>query len=190
MSWFTRTATTEKKSGSIVLANPNGSQDDALDWAALGLEVVKVVVTTGISLYLAYQVQKTLSTLVESFNETGTKENAENTRKALAKRLKRPDVVEMSFDAYELKLLTEIMGPDEISESFKDIGGMEEQLEEVKDNVVLPMQLWARYRAVGVDAADVDLGLSSCPTGVLLYGLPGTGKSLTAKAIAKGKNMG
>lgn len=186
MSWFTRTTTTEKK---IVLANPNGSQDDALDWAALGLEVVKVVVTTGISLYLAYQVQKTLSTLVQSFDDGGSKESAENTRKALAKRLKRPDVVEMSFDAYELKLLTEIMGPDEISESFKDIGGMEEQLEEVKDNVVLPMQLWARYRAVGVDAADVDLGLSSCPTGVLLYGLPGTGKSLTAKAIAKGENL-
>lgn len=183
MSWLNRNSAAGKKSDGIVVENP--SSGDNLEWAALGLEVIKVVVTTGVSVYLAYKLQSALMKMLKTF-EDGSQESAAATRSALAKRLKRPDVVDMSFDSYELKLLSEILGPDEITVSFKDIGGMDEQLEEVTDNVVLPMQLWSRYRAIGPDV-EVDLGLSSCPTGILLYGLPGTGKSLTAKAIAKGK---
>eukprot|EP01034_Spumella_vulgaris_P040052 gene40052-49525_t len=88
-------------------------------------------------------------------------------KKGLAKRLNRPDVESMDFDNYEMKIMTDVIGCDEIDVSFADIGGMDAQLEDI-------YKFYSQFETI-----------STCPTGVLLYGAPGTGKSLTAKAIAK-----
>ena len=49
-----------------------------------------------------------------------------------------------------------------------DIGGLSEQLEDVKDNIILPMEMWQMLKSRN--------SVLPCPTGILLYGQPGTGK--------------
>lgn len=58
--------------------------------------------------------------------------------------------------------------------SFKDVGGLEEQVRELYEAVVLPLTRPKLFADMGIDP----------PKGVLLYGPPGTGKTLLAKAVA------
>ncbi|TFG19005.1 MAG: AAA family ATPase [Promethearchaeota archaeon] len=58
--------------------------------------------------------------------------------------------------------------------SYEDVGGLEEQLQEVRETVELPLKRPDLFKKVGIEP----------PKGVLLYGPPGTGKTLVAKAVA------
>lgn len=59
-------------------------------------------------------------------------------------------------------------------ESYGDIGGLEDQVREMKEAVELPLTNPELYEDIGIRA----------PKGVILYGEPGTGKTLLAKAVA------
>ena len=52
-----------------------------------------------------------------------------------------------------------------------DIGGLDKQIQELIEAVVLPMTHAERFEALGIKA----------PKGVLLYGPPGTGKTLLVR---------
>merc|ERR1712038_1269611 len=58
--------------------------------------------------------------------------------------------------------------------SYKDIGGMDIQKQEVREAIELPLIQHHLYTQIGIDP----------PRGVLLYGPPGTGKTMMAKAVA------
>ena len=60
------------------------------------------------------------------------------------------------------------------SVTYEDIGGLEEQIRDVREAVEIPLETPERFHAVGIDP----------PAGVLLYGPPGTGKTMLAKAVA------
>jgi len=59
-------------------------------------------------------------------------------------------------------------------ESYADIGGLETQIQEIKEAVELPLTHPELYEEIGIRP----------PKGVVLYGEPGTGKTLLAKAVA------
>lgn len=58
--------------------------------------------------------------------------------------------------------------------SYSDIGGLDIQKQEIREAVELPLTHSGLYEQIGIDP----------PRGVLLYGAPGTGKTMLAKAVA------
>ncbi|WP_266077895.1 CDC48 family AAA ATPase [Haladaptatus caseinilyticus] len=58
--------------------------------------------------------------------------------------------------------------------TYEDIGGLERELEQVREMIELPMRHPELFSRLGIDP----------PKGVLLHGPPGTGKTLMAKAVA------
>lgn len=56
-------------------------------------------------------------------------------------------------------------------ESYTDIGGLDAQIQEIKEAVELPLTHPELYEDIGIRP----------PKGVILYGEPGTGKTLLAK---------
>ncbi|WP_054835893.1 proteasome-activating nucleotidase [Methanobrevibacter arboriphilus] len=64
------------------------------------------------------------------------------------------------------------------SVSYDSIGGLEDQVIEVKETVELPLKKPELFEKIGIEP----------PKGVLLYGPPGTGKTLLAKAVANETN--
>lgn len=64
------------------------------------------------------------------------------------------------------------------TEDYSDIGGLDKQIQELVEAVVLPVTHKERFKSLGIKP----------PKGVLLYGPPGTGKTLIARACAAQTN--
>src|SRR3989449_2372656 len=62
--------------------------------------------------------------------------------------------------------------------AYEDIGGLTDEIRKVREMIELPMRHPEIFEKLGVEA----------PKGVLLYGVPGTGKTLLAKAVANESN--
>ncbi len=82
-------------------------------------------------------------------------------------------IVEVLPEAFDSQIygMEVVVSPDE---TYDDIGGLEEQIREIKEAVELPLTRPDLFTAVGILP----------PKGVLLYGPPGTGKTLLARAVA------
>jgi len=100
-----------------------------------------------------------------------------------AAEMKPADLVGVNKDSYlildllpaEYDSRVKAMEVDEKpTEDYSDIGGLDKQIQELVEAIVLPMQMPERFETIGIRP----------PKGVLLYGPPGTGKTLMARACA------
>ncbi len=62
--------------------------------------------------------------------------------------------------------------------SYEDIGGLQDEIQKVREMIELPLKSPELFKRLGIDP----------PKGVLLHGPPGTGKTLIAKAVANESN--
>ena len=94
----------------------------------------------------------------------------------------RIDGAALEVDAEDFDLALTCVRPSAIREAFvtipdvswDDIGGLADIKEQLRNTIERPLKEADNYRKAGIDS----------PGGVLLYGPPGPGKSLLAKAIA------
>lgn len=79
----------------------------------------------------------------------------------------REDIIVKSFELIEKPNI-----------HYSDIGGLEDQINELREVVELPLKNKKLFEELGIEP----------PKGVLLYGPPGTGKTMLAKAVAAESN--
>ncbi|XP_051981912.1 outer mitochondrial transmembrane helix translocase isoform X1 [Xyrauchen texanus] len=102
-------------------------------------------------------------------------------QKSLAKKraeqlMKQIGVEGISLTEYEMNIATHLVDPRSIKVTWRDVAGLDEVITELQDTVILPFQKLHLFRGSK---------LFQPPKGVLLYGPPGCGKTLIAKATAK-----
>lgn len=87
-----------------------------------------------------------------------------------------PRAEDLELNEYENMIALEVVPPEDISVGFDDIGGLDDIIEELKESVIYPLTMPHLYSHAGA--------LLAAPSGVLLHGPPGCGKTMLAKALA------
>uniref|UniRef100_A0A1A8M7E9 Outer mitochondrial transmembrane helix translocase n=1 Tax=Nothobranchius pienaari TaxID=704102 RepID=A0A1A8M7E9_9TELE len=112
--------------------------------------------------------------VVEAMDPTAKQKS--QAKKRAEQLMKRIGVEGVRLTEYEMNIATHLVDPQTVKVSWRDIAGLDEIIQELQDTVILPFQ--KRHLLPGSK-------LFQPPKGVLLFGPPGCGKTMIAKATAK-----
>lgn len=143
-------------------------------------EVVQFVLRISLVSIVTYYSAKWLMKNLDPTNKSKKKaiEKAEDILRKLGPNIKRQAVT--NLNDYELVIASHLVVPENISVSWDSIAGLDHVCQEIKESLVFPVC----HRDMFSGSA-----LYQAPKGVLLYGPPGCGKTLIAKATAKEAGM-
>lgn len=96
--------------------------------------------------------------------------------KLQAEKITKSLGIKAELTEYETTIAALLIDPLSLPISWTDIGGLDTIISEIRDTVILPLQRSGLFQSSSLLAA---------PKGVLLYGPPGCGKTMIAKATAK-----
>ncbi|KAF7491205.1 ATPase family AAA domain-containing protein 1-B [Sarcoptes scabiei] len=136
-------------------------------------EILLGLIRFGLLSVASYFAYKWLFSMIDPTNQQKSK-----AKKKAWKTLTKVGKSEFNKDLneYELMIASQLISPDEIDVSWKDIAGLDNVIDELRETVILPLQV--------ANLSDYSR-LFEPPKGVLLYGPPGVGKTMVAKATAK-----
>lgn len=137
----------------------------------LGIRVVHNVIFLGVTMWL---VKKALQWAVDAMDPT-TKEKSDAHEQA-TKQLEKIGIKDIRLNELELALASNLVDPTSIRVGFEDIGGLDDVINDLGETVILPLKN---------DNLFQNSKLLQPPKGVLLYGPPGCGKTMIAKATAR-----
>jgi len=129
---------------------------------------------TGATFYYSYKLIERIASNLDPTSKD--KKRAELKANEILTKLGRPDLKDLQLTDYEVTVASQLIVPKDMAVSWQDIGGLDHIVTKLKETVILPIQRQDLFS---------ESKLFSPPKGILLYGPPGCGKTMLAKATAK-----
>ncbi|WVR06451.1 hypothetical protein IAU60_003482 [Kwoniella sp. DSM 27419] len=145
----------------------------------VGRVVMDVAFFAASQVALYYALRYIVSSIDGAGPSSKSSKKAKEKGKALLSEtgLTEAQLASLELDEYESTIAGEIVPPSQIDVTFDSIGGLDEIIASMRETVIYPLTFPELFASGG--------GLLSAPKGVLLYGHPGCGKTMLAKALAK-----